>query len=350
MQARPERLGELLARQGPPPLCLVYGEEPLQRTESVDALRAAARAAGVEERVVFDAAVGIEWARVAAEAGSLSLFASRRLIEIHLGAKKPDRHAAAALATLAAQQGEDVFLVTAETLQREEQNSEWFRAIDARGMVVQCRPLDGAALRPWLAGRAAARGLELAEDAVEILALRAEGNLLAAAQEIDKLALIVDSPAVDAAQVLAAVADSSRYDPFKLVDAAIAGDAPRTLRMIRGLRAEGAEPVMLGWLVNRELRLLARLAQAGRGLEAAFAAERVWQSRQPLLRRALQRLEPAAINALLRDSVRVDLLLKGAAIGQPWDELESLYLALAGGPWFGELAARRAEERQTASR
>lgn len=351
MQAKPERLPELLARQPLPPICLVFGEEPLQRTEGVDALRAAARNSGIEERIVFDAAVGIDWPRVEAEAGSLSLFASRRLIEIHLGAKKPDKHGAATLRALAALEGDDCFLVTAENLAREEQGSEWFRAVDARGVIVQCRPPDAAALRPWLANRSAARGLSLTDDAVEILALRSEGNLLAAAQEIDKLSLIVDAPVVSAEQVLAAVADSSRYDPFKLVDAALAGDPVRTLRMIRGLRAEGTEPVMLGWLVNRELRLLARLAQAARGLEAVFAAERVWQSRQPLLRRALQRLAPGEINALLRDSVRVDLLLKGAAQGQPWDELESLYLALAGGPWFGELAARRADEhRQAASR
>jgi DNA polymerase-3 subunit delta len=339
MQARPERLPGLLARQPLPPIFLVFGEEPLQRIESVDALRAAARGAGLEERIVFDAAIGIEWPRVLAEAGSLSLFASRRLIEIHLGAKKPDRQAAAALVALAAQRGDDVFVVTAETLRGEDQGSEWFRALDARGVVVPCRALELSALRAWLAQRAAARGLELADDAVEVLALRAEGNLLAAAQEIDKLALIVDSPAVDAAQVLAAVADSSRYDPFKLVDAAVGGDSVRTLRILRGLRAEGSEPVMLGWAVNRELRLLARLAMNERGPDAGFAAERVRPFRQPLLRRALQRLTPAAINALLRDSVRVDLMLKGATQGQPWDALESLYLALAGGPWFGELAA-----------
>ncbi|MGE3774796.1 MAG: DNA polymerase III subunit delta, partial [Gammaproteobacteria bacterium] len=111
-------------------------------------------------------------------------------------------------------------------------------------------------------------------------------------------------------------------------------------RMIRGLRAEGVEPVLLSWLVNRELRLLSKLAEAGRSLDAQFAAERVWQSRQPLLRRALQRLPADAIVRLLRDSLRVDRLVKGAAPGDPWDELESLYVALAGGPWLGELASR----------
>lgn len=342
MLVKPDRLAGVLARPAPPTFFLVWGDEPQQRTESVDAIRAAVRAAGIDERLVFDAAVGLDWPAIAAEAGSLSLFATKRLMEIHLGAKKPDKQGAATLKSLAAMQGDDVWLVTADALGREEQNSDWYRAIDSRGAVVACRPLEGAAFREWLAARASARGRRLTSEAVDVLALRAEGNLLAAAQEIDKLVLLVDTPDVDAEQVLAAVADSSRYDQFKLVDAALGGDVARTVRMMRGLRAEGVEPVLLSWLVNRELRLLSRLAQAGRNLDAQFAAERVWQSRQPLLRRALQRFDAAALTALLRDSVRVDLLVKGAASGQPWDELESLYIALAGGPWVGELAAARA--------
>ena len=345
MLVKPERLAGLLTRPAPPALFLIHGDEPLQRIESTDAVRAAARAAGVEERLVFDTAVGIDWAQVQAEAGSLSLFATKRLIEIHLGSKKPDKLGVATLKALAAQQGDDLYLVTAEALGRDEQNSDWFRAFDSGGAVVACRPLEAGAFRDWLKARAAARGRELTAEAVDVLALRAEGNLLAAAQEIDKLVLLVDDTTVTAEQVLAAVADSSRYDVFKLVDAALAGDSARTVRMIRGLRAEGVEPVMMSWLINRELRLLSKLAQAGRALDATFAAERVWQSRQPLLRRALQRLPAGSLAVLLRDSVRVDLMVKGAAHGQPWDELESLYIALAGGPWFGELAARRAHER-----
>ncbi len=343
MQVKPERLAGVLARPVLPGFFLVFGEEPLQRTESVDAIRAAVRAARVDERLVFDAAVGLDWAAVEAEAGSLSLFASKRLIEIHLGGRKPDKQGIATLKALTALQGEDVWLVTADALGREEQASEWYRAIEGRGVVVACRLLENQAFRDWLAARAQACGRRLAPAAVEVLALRAEGNLLAAAQEIDKLVLLVDTPTLDAEQVLAAVADSTRYDPFKLVDAALAGDTARTIRMIRGLRAEGQEPVLLSWLVNRELRLLSKLADAGRNLDAQFAAERVWQSRQPLLRRALQRLPPAALVTLLRDSLRVDMLIKGVAPGQPWDELESLYVALAGGPWLGELALKRAE-------
>ena len=157
MQVKPDRLAGLLARPDLPAMFFIHGEEPLQRTECVDAVRRAVRAAGVDERLVFDSAVGIDWAQVQAEAGSLSLFASRRLIEINLGGKKPDRHGAAALKALAAQQGDDVFIVTAEALSRDDLNSEWCRALDGRGASVQCRALDPADFRQWLQARAAAR-------------------------------------------------------------------------------------------------------------------------------------------------------------------------------------------------
>lgn len=342
MQVKPERLAGVLARPAPPTFFFVWGEEPQQRVESVDAIRGAQRAGGVDERLVFDAVSGVDWSAIEIEAGSPSLFAAKRLIEIHLGARKPDRRAAGGLATLAGLSGTDVWLVTCEAaLSRDEQTSAWYRALDARGAVVPCRPLVGSAFENWLAARARARGRTLTPEASAVLALRAEGNLLAAAQEIDKLALLVETTSVTAEQALAAVADSSRYDPFKLVDAALAGEIPRTVRILRGLRSEGVEPVVLSWLVNRELRLLLRLSEARSNLAAQLRAERVWKSRESLLRQALERLPHAALVALLRDGLRVDMVVKGAASGLAWEELETIYLALAGGPWLGELARSR---------
>ena len=166
---------------------------------------------------------------------------------------------------------------------------------------------------------------------------RTEGNLLAAAQEIDLLALLVPQRDIGLEDALGAVGESARYDVYKVVDSALAGDAVRALRMLRGVRDEGADPIVIGWSAGRELRTLSRLSGA-RNLEAGFAAERVWQSRQPLLRRALQRLRGAQIDRLLRESVRIDLLAKGVGTGDAWEELESLLVAVAGGPWLGALA------------
>ncbi|MGD9603535.1 MAG: DNA polymerase III subunit delta [Gammaproteobacteria bacterium] len=344
MQVKPERLAEHLARKGVPRCALVFGPEPLQVQESADAIRAAARAAGVTERIVFDGGTQ-DWGALRALAGNLSLFAERRLIEVRLGNRKPDKAGADCLLERCRDEATaDVLLVTAEALDRQQQASAWAKACEQFGVVVNCRDLDPAAFRAWLEARAAARNLRLTAEAGEFLALRAEGNLLAAAQEIDKLVLLATDAGAGAAvtldvpQMITAVTDSARYDPFQCVDAALAGDAGRTVRIVRGLREEGTEPVVIGWSLNRELRTLARVAAAqacGTPLDAAFTQQGVWTSRQGLLRRALQRHPMGRLAVFLEASIRLDQLVKGSGVGNVWDDLETLLLAVAGGPWIG---------------
>ena len=338
MNVKPERLAQALSKSPLPSIHLVYGEEPLQRLEAADAIRRAAQAAGAAERVRFDVATGIDWDFLHAETMSLSLFAGRRVFEIDLGKKKPDTDAQNFIATWTARvDQEDFCILTAETLSKDEQQAAWVRAIDTHGFVIGCRLPEGAEFREWLQTRCHARGKTLAPEAAELLAVRTEGNLLAAAQEIDLLLLLVDEPRIGLEQALAAVSDSARYDVYKVVDSALAGDIARAVRMLRGVRDEGSDPVVLSWSAGRELRVLAKVA-AARGVDAGFAAERVWASRQPLLRRALQRHTPAQLEALLRESVRIDQVAKGMGEGDPWEALESLLIALAGGPRLGMLA------------
>ncbi len=344
MQIKPAKFGDHLTRgEGLAPCYLLWGPEPLQLQESADAVRAAARRGGIAERLVFEAAAQ-DWSALRALTGNLSLFAERRLIEIRLGNKKPDKAGVECLlALLGDMTSPDVLLLTVENLDRHQQTSAWVKAFDTRGIVVACREPELPAFRDWLGERAQARGLNLTPAANEFLALRAEGNLLAAAQEIDKLVLLAVTPVVDVDQVLAAVSDSARYDTFQCVDAALAGSRARTVRMARGLREEGTEPIVIGWSLNRELRTLARIAAAtacGTTLDNALAQQNVWASRQSLIRRALQRHTIAGLALMLEASIRLDQLIKGSGIGHAWDDLESLLLALAGGPWFGHYSLR----------
>ena len=338
MQVKPEKLALHLARKGLQPCYLIFGTEPLQALESADCVRATARANGVTERLVFEMA-SQEWGVLRAMVGNLSLFAERRLIEIRLGGKKPDKTGVECLLELLGEpQALDVLLVTTEGLDRQAQASAWVKACEQHGVVVACREPDLLAFRAWLNARAASRGLTLTTEANEFLALRAEGNLLAAAQEIDKLVLLATTPALDLDQVMSAVSDSARYDAFQCVDAALEGRQARTVRIARGLREEGTEPIVIGWSLNRELRTLTRVAAAlacGTPLEAALNQHNVWSSRQELIRRAVQRHPVTRLAMLLEASIRLDQLIKGSGIGNVWDELESLLLALAGGPWFG---------------
>ncbi len=338
MQVKPEQLVDHLARKGLQPVYLIFGNEPLQALESADCVRTTARAHGVAERLVFEMA-SQDWGALRGMVGNLSLFAERRLIEIRLAGKKPDKTGVDCLLELLNDpHAPDVLLVTAEGLDRQQQASAWVKACAQHGVVVPCREPDLAAFRDWLTTRAASRGLTLSSEANEFLALRAEGNLLAAAQEIDKLVLLATTPTLALADVMHAVSDSARYDAFQCVDAALEGSAARTVRIARGLREEGTEPIVIGWSLNRELRTLTRLAAAqacGTPLDQALNQQNVWSSRQSLLRRALQRHPVARLALLLEASIRLDQLIKGSGIGNVWDDLESLLLALAGGPWFG---------------
>lgn len=335
MLVSPEKLPADLDRRGVAPAYLVFGDEPLQVMESVDAIRAAARAAGVGERLVFEVAAGFDWQQLIAGANELSLFAERRLIEIRLGGRKPDKAGAAVLEDLLSRDDtEDVVLVSAEKIDRNAQKAKWFKACDRAGVVVQARQVVARQLDRWIQERARRYKFTLTAAAAELIAVRAEGNLLAAAQEIDKLALLVDGGEVDADMVLGATIDSARFDVFSLVDVTLAGDAAKAVRMLRGLREEGTEAVVIGWAVNRELRTLLNIAAAvasGQAVAAVLNDHNVWSSRAGIVRRALDRSPLPRLRRLFEASIRLDRIIKGAAPGNPWDELELLCLGLATG-------------------
>lgn len=335
MLISPEKLAADLERRGIAAGYLVFGDEPLQVMESVDAIRAAARAAGIAERLVFEVEAGFDWQQLLAGANELSLFAERRLIEIRLGGRKPDKTGAAILADLLTRDdAEDVLLLSAEKIDRNAQKSKWFKACDSAGVVVQARQIVARQLDRWIQERARRYHFTLTAAAAELIAVRAEGNLLAAAQEIDKLALIVDGGEVDVDMVLGATVDSARFNVFSLIDVTLAGDAAKAVRMLRGLREEGTEAVVIGWAVNRELRTLLNIAAAvaaGQAMASVLNEHNVWSSRAGIVRRALDRSPLPRLRRLFEASIRLDRIIKGAAPGNPWDELELLCLGLASG-------------------
>ncbi|MEZ5447326.1 MAG: DNA polymerase III subunit delta [Gammaproteobacteria bacterium] len=328
---------QLLAglRRGLAPVYLVTGEEPLQRMECVDAVRAAARAQGFEDRIVFDSSTGIDWTALRFEAASMSLFASRRIIEIRLHEAKVGAEGAEALRGYCAEPAADtLLLIAAPKFDSRGQAAEWYKAIDRAGEVVQVWPVKPEEMPRWVAKRLQARGLAATPEAVRLLAERVEGNLLAAVQDIEKLALIAGPEPIDADTVLAAVGDSARFDLFSLADTALSGEAERCVRILNGLRDEGAEPVLICWALTRELRA-ASLLCAGMRPEQGITGYRMFGPREGTLRAAGQRLGLRPLRRLLRRATRVDRIVKGAAPGDAWGELVSLCLAAAGRPVGG---------------
>lgn len=316
----------------------VSGDEPLLCQEASDAIRGAARTQGFDEREVFDVDAGFDWGRLYEAGASLSLFAQKRILELRLPTGKPGDKGSAALLDYLARPAEDtLLLISLPRLDAAAQKTKWAKALleHEQAQFVQIWPVELAQLPQWINQRLSRLGLAATPEAVELIAERVEGNLLAAAQEIEKLRLLTEGSQVDAETVRATVADSARYDVFGLLDAALAGDAEHAVRILEGLRGEGVEAAVVLWALARELRLLANLAylqESGTPLERAFTQVKppVWDKRRPLVSRALQRQGARRLEALLRDAQVADEQIKGQAPGDVWLTLASLALMLAG--------------------
>ena len=339
MKLNAAQLGKQLAGQLAP-VYVISGDDPLLCQETADGIRAACRAQGFHERQVFHADASFDWQHLYAVGASLSLFSDKRLLELRIPSGKPGDKGAAALLEYLQRPAEDsVLLISLPKLDGSAQKTKWAKAlIDGKdSQFVQIWPVDAAQLPQWIRQRLAQAGLSASQDAIELIAARVEGNLLAAAQECEKLKLLASGNQIDAQTVLDAVADSARFDVFGLVDATLNGAAEHTLRMLEGLRGEGVEALFINVMLARELRLLAGLAQQvsqGTPLERAFASARppVWDKRRPLVSKALQRHSSKTFNQLLMQAQQIDAQVKGQAAGDPWVALANLCLQLAGKP------------------
>jgi len=332
MKLPPEQLTTHFRKQMAP-LYLVSGDDTLLVQEAADLVRAQARKSGCEERIVFHAEKGFDWNELAQASQGMSLFAQRRLIEIRLsGARPGDAGSKALMAYVEELCEENVLLVVAAKLDKAIEKTKWYKSVDKVGVTVPVWPPDRRQFPAWVEQRMRARGLRPNRQAVAILAERAEGNLLACAQEIDKLYLLHGDVDIDEQTVLGSVADSARFDVFTLVDSALEGDAPRVTRILNGLRAEGVEPTLVVWALAREIRSMASMTKelaAGTGMDQVLAKYRVWARRKPLIRGALQRHRLTRWWAMLCHAARIDRTIKGGMSGNTWDELLQLALLMA---------------------
>jgi DNA polymerase-3 subunit delta len=312
------------------PAWLVVGDEALLTGEAADAVRARARAKGFTGRDFFVTDRSFDWAAVSTASRTLSLFAERRIIEIRMPTPRPGKEGGAVLASLAADPGPDNLLLVVTTRpERDTRASAWFKAFDKHGVVVESKPVEIGRLPQWIAARAERLGLRFEAGAAELLAERVEGNLLAAHQEIEKLALLQPDGRADIDAVQSAVANSARYDVYQLGEAALAGDLARSLRVLDGLRAEGAELPLVLWAVCRELRALAD-QRSGIGRKAyGPAAER----HDALVQRAAARTAGQPLAPWFATAARVDREFKGQAGpagGDAWTTLTGLVAEMAG--------------------
>lgn len=329
MNVRPDQLAAILNRQLHP-LYLISGDEPLQVMEAADRVRACCRQHGYIEREVFDVDASFDWQRFRDEANSMSLFSTQRVLDLRMPSAKPGREGAQALKEYASDIPDDtVLLITAGKLESAQKKSAWFKALDSLGVVTQCWPLGPERLPAWIKQRFQSRGMRPSADVVDYVCQRIEGNLLAAAQEIDKLDLLLGPGNVDIGTVREAVADSSRFDVFELADSALAGDQHRVIRIMQGLHAEGQEPILVTWALAKDIRILASVSADRGAAENGLKQAGVWQNRLPLFKSCLSRHSTAGFKCMLQHCATIDGINKGQQAGNVWDELQRLVHQLA---------------------
>lgn len=347
MSINPQQLPDKL-KSGLKSAYLLAGEEPLLLEEAGDALRAKARAEGYDERQVLHVEGGFDWDQLHAASENLSLFASRRILEVRLGDKSPGVEGSRALKEWLEKPPVDTLLILhVGKLDKGSRDSAWFSAFEKNGVAVYAWPVKLDELPRWINLRLQTVGLRAVDDAAELLAARTEGNLLACAQEIEKLKLLCPDGAVTPARVFEATADSASFDAFDLVAKALSGQPAATLQVVNRLREEGVEVIPIVAALVYALRSLyqaGRQVAAGDSVERALAAARIFGPRQDLYKLALRRLPPAKVLDFIKEASWVDRVAKGA--GQtadqhsprgslrldPWPELVKLSVRLSGTP------------------
>lgn len=336
MELSADRLASQVAKEPLRPAYLIAGNEPLLVLEAADAVRAAARAQGIGEREVHDMeGRDADWGALDAAIHAPSLFASQRLVEVRLPTGKPGTEGAKLIAGICADPPPDVVLLVIAGEWSKQHGGKWAEAIGKVGHVAIAWPVKPHDLVGWVAQRMRSRGVQASQDAIARLAQRVEGNLLAAAQEIDKLALLTrgEPGMLDLERMDALVADSARFDVFRLVDAALNGQPAQVARVVAGLQAEGeAIPALMGMVV-KELTTVAALSRA-RNFAAECKAQRIWDSKQAVYKRALGRHHPDRWQQFLIEAGRVDRVSKGRVrwgeeSADAWQQLERLLLAVA---------------------
>jgi DNA polymerase-3 subunit delta len=298
----------------------IHGDEPLLALEAADAVRAAARKRGFAERQVFEPGRGFDWSEFAHATQSLSLFAEKKVLELRLPTGKPGAQGGEAIAAYCERPADDLLLlISVPRLDRATQNSAWFGALGRAGVVVDVWPMERARLPAWIAGRLARQRQSASPEVLEFLADRVEGNLLAAHQEVSKLALVAAEGPLALEAVQEAVSNVARYDPNDAAEALLAGDLGRYVRVIEGLRGEGEAPPFLLFAVSSALFALQR-------------GERVFNRRvQAAVEAAARRFTPERVEQALSQAAAIDRAIKGVGSGEPWEEFIKLGLKLTHG-------------------
>lgn len=328
MKLKTEQLNAHL-QKGLAPFYVISGDEPLLVQETCDQIRLATKKYGIEERELMHAEAGFDWGDLMEQANAMSLFASRRLIEVRIPNGKPSDKGKAILEIVANPNPDNVVLIVTPRLDAATQKTKWFKAIEAAGVFIAIWPIDRNQLPGWLQRRIQAAGMSASQDAVALFAQRIEGNLLAGVQEIEKMRMM-GTQQISAELIEEATADSARYDAFALADSCLLGNIGEATRILSHLKAEGHEAIMiLGALVRKIRQLISLQSYGPQRLTEGFKSQNIWPKQQPPFKSALSRLNQTELYQSLQTAEQIDRAIKGDG-NDPWLLLSRLCEMLTG--------------------
>jgi len=330
MNVRPDQLQASITKTVYP-VYLVSGDEPLQQMESLDVIRSFLREQEYAEREILDVDAQFDWYRLMEEAANMSLFASRRIVELRLPSAKPGRQGSQVIKEYLSRPPEDtVLIINAGKVDASAKKSAWYKSVEQNGLVIQCWPVPVEKLSLWLKQRFRNRDMDADNEVLSYISQHVEGNLLAADQEIEKLYLLLGPGKITYADVAEAVTSQSRYSVFELVDMLLTGNTKRVIKIVSGLKAEGIVPVVVNWALTKDIRLLTQAAKDKSSAEYLLKRSGVWQSRMGLFNACLSRHNHRSLQMMLKRCSYIDAVSKGVITANVWDEIETLCVRLAG--------------------
>ncbi len=334
MQLRIDQLNSSL-KKGLAPIYWVSGDEYLLVDEACATIRAAVQTAGYHERELYYVENSFKWSTLSESANALSLFAEKKLIELRLASTKLNDKGKALSDYCQSPPQDTILLIISPKLESSVKRTKWYTTIEKSGVSIPIWPINNSQLPRWISQRLSQNHITATQEAIQTLARLVEGNLLAAAQEIEKLTLFYQGRPLEPADIAAAVSNHARYDVFYLVDRALSGNAIDAVRAINGLQQEAAEPTLVLWSLSREIRTLYEIKQLtaqGEQLDSLLAKHRIWDKRKPLVRSALHRLSLEELASLVQLCGIIDQAIKGLNHHSPWQQLTTLVCTLAGYP------------------
>lgn len=330
MNVRPDQLKSKIANSAYP-VYMVSGDEPLQQMEALDIIRTYLKENDYLEREVLDVNAQFEWQRLMDEAATMSLFATRRIVELRLPTAKPGRQGSQILKDYLSRPPEDtVLIINAGKVDGNSKKSAWYKAVEKNGLVVQCWPVTVDKLPTWLLQRFKMRDMQAEGDVLSYISQHVEGNLLAADQEIEKIFMLLGPGKITYADVAEAITSQSRYSVFELVDMLLTGNTSRVVKILIGLKAEGIVPVVVNWALTKDIRLLAQAASDVSSADYFLKRSGVWQSRTVMFKACLARHPQRVFQLMLKRCAYIDAASKGVVDTNVWDEIETLCVRLSG--------------------